>query len=296
MATTRGQFGQLLAPGLTEVMFEWLKEHPEEYAAFMKVEPSDAAYDEDQVIAGLGLARLKPETEQITYDDPIQGGSKRYIHSTYGLAWQVTREMIDDDRYDIMTQVPGELMKSSRQLWEQQGANTLTLGFSTTTVADGLPLFSTQHPLLGGGYYSNRLSPDADISVTSIQDMLVIFENMVNERGLRMRLEPNDLWFNPNLQFVVAQTLQSQFLPGTGNNDVNPIQGRLRPHVLHFVTSINQWFVSNTDDTNFVKFKWRKKPIVETTDDFETKGVKHSIYFRFSTGATHWHGWAGSNP
>ena len=296
MATSRGQFGQLLAPGLNEVMFEWLKEHPEEYSQFMKVSTSDAAYEEDQIIAGLGLARKKPEGEQITYDDPIQGGSKRYIHDSYALGWQATREMIGDEKYDIMTQIPGELMKGSRQLWEQAGANALVGGFTTTLTADANPLFSVSHPLLGGGVYQNRLSPDSDISVTSLQDALTLFENTVNDRGLRMRMEPNDIWFNPNLQFIVAQTLQSQFLPGTGNNDINPIQGRLRPHVLHFVTALNQWYISNTSDVNYLKFIWRTQPQVQTTDDFETLGVKHRIYFRFSTGATDWRGWVGSNP
>src|SRR5579863_3520618 len=151
MPSQRGQFGQLLAPGLNEVMFEWLKEHPEEYASYMAVGTSDQAYEEDQIIAGLGLARQKQEGEQITYDDPIQGGSKRYIHNSFALGWQATREMVDDERYDIMTKIPGELMKSCRQLWEQQSANTLVGGFTTTTTADGLPLFSTAHPLLGGG-------------------------------------------------------------------------------------------------------------------------------------------------
>lgn len=294
--TTRGQFGQLLAPGLTEVMFEWLKEHPEEYAGFMKVGGSEGAYDEDQIIAGLGLARQKPEGEQVTYDDPISGGSKRYIHLSYALAWQATREMLDDERYDIMGQIPGELMKSCRQLWEQQAANTLTNGFTTTTTADGVALFHTAHPLLGGGTYGNRLSPDADISETSLQDALLTFENTVNDRGLRMRVEPNDIWFNPNLQFIAGKTLQSQFQPGTGQNDINTVQGRLKPHVLHFVTALNQWFVSNTTDVNFLKFKWRTKPTVDAWPDHETKGQKHSIYFRFSTGATDWRGWVGSNP
>ncbi len=76
MATIRGNFSQLLAPGLNDVMFEWLKEHPEEYSQFLKVGTSKRAYEQDQIIAGLGLARIKPEQENITYDDPEQGGSR----------------------------------------------------------------------------------------------------------------------------------------------------------------------------------------------------------------------------
>jgi hypothetical protein len=296
MSTTRGNFSQLLAPGLMTVMFEWLKEHPEEYSQFLKVETSEGAYDEDQIIAGLGLARRKPEGEGVTYDDPIQGPSKRYIPETYALAWQVTEEMKDDDRYGIMRQIPGELMKSCRQTWEQTGANVLNLGFTTTVTADGVSLFNTAHPLLGGGTYSNRLNPDADLGVTSLQDLLIIFENMINDRGLKMRLEPKNIWVPPELQFILGEILQSSYKPYTGNNEVNVMQGRLNPTVLHFLTDTNNWFVNCGDEHNHCKFKWRKKPVMDSSDDFETKGTKHSIRFRLSTGATDWRGWAGSAP
>lgn len=294
MATTRGQFAQLLAPGLAEVIFEWLKEHPEEYSQFLKVETSERAYEEDQIFAGLGLARKKLEGTPIQYDDPIQGGSKRYIHDTYALGWQVTSEMIDDDRYELMRQVPGELMKSCRQLWEQVGANVLNLGFSTVTVADGTALFNTAHPLLGGGSYSNNISQD--FGVTSLQDVLILYEYMTNERGLKMRLEPKKLWGPPDLQFVFGEVLQSAFKPYTGNNEVNVVQGRLEPAVLHFLTSTTAWFVSGDAEANRLKLFWRKKPVVDSTDDFETKGTKHSVVFRISAGGTDWRSWVGSNP
>jgi hypothetical protein len=64
MATTRGNFSQLLAPGLQALMFEWLPEHEEEYSQYMDVETSESAYDEDQIIGGLGLARLKHEGDE----------------------------------------------------------------------------------------------------------------------------------------------------------------------------------------------------------------------------------------
>lgn len=279
-----------------EVMFEWLKEHPEEYSQFLKVETSDSAYDEDQIFAGLGLARLKPEGTPITYDDPIQGGSKRYIHDSFALGWQVTKEMKDDDKYALIRQIPGELMKSCRQAWEQVGANVLNLGFTTVTTADGVSLFNTAHPLLGGSTYSNRLSPDADLSVGALQDVLILYEYMVNERGLKMRLEPKKLWLPPDLQFLAGEILQSGFKPFTGSNEINVMQGRLDPAVLHFLSDTNNWFVSGDEEANRLKFKWRAKPVVDSTDDFDTKGTKHSIYFRISAGATDWRGWVGSAP
>lgn len=292
--TNRGQFAQLLAPGLNELIFEPLEQHPEEYSQFLRVESSEKAYEEDQIIAGLALARLKREGEPVTYDDPIQGATKRYLHDAYSLAWSITKEMIADDKYALMRKIPGELMKSCRQAWEQVGANVLNLSYSSVTTADGVSLMNASHPLLGGGTYSNALTPASGISVTSIQDMLILFENMVNERGLKMQLSPTNLWIPPELQFITAKVLQSQFDVGTGNNDINPVQGRLEPAVLHFLTSTTRWFISSKGENN-IKFYWRARPEVDSMDDFETKGTKHSIYFRISAGATDWRGWAGSN-
>lgn len=292
--TNRGQFAQLLAPGLYELLFEYLEQHPEEYSQFLNVESSEKAYEEDQIIAGLALARLKREGEPITYDDPIQGGTKRYLHDSYALGWQVTKEMIADDKYALMRKIPGELMKSCRQAWEQVGANVLNLAFSTVVTADGVSFMNNAHPLLGGGSYSNALTPASDIGVSSIQDILILFENMVNERGLKMQLSPTNLWIAPEQQFITAKVLQSQFDVGTGNNDINTVQGRLEPAVLHFLTSTTRWFVSSKG-TNYAKFYWRAKPEVDSMDDFETKGTKHSIFFRISAGASDWRGWAASN-
>lgn len=293
--TTRGNFGQLLAPGLQAILFEWLMEHPEEYAQFMNVETSERAYDEDQIIGGLGLARTKPEGEQITYDDPIQGGTVRYLHLTYALGWQITMEMKDDDRYDIMQKVPEELIKSCRQTWEQLAANVLLQGNSTVLTADGVSLFNTAHPLLGGGNYSNQLATLTDFSVTALQDSIILFENMVNERGLRMQLAPNHVWGPPEMQFVFQEVLQSQYKPYTGTNEINPVQGRVEPAILHFLNTNTGWYLSTGDETNNVKFKWRAKPTTDTIDDFETKGSKHSITFRVSAGATDWRGWVQGN-
>ena len=293
--TTRGQFAQLIAPALLDLMFETLKEHPEEYAQFLDVDTSESAYEEDQIIAGLGLARRKSEGEAITYDDPIQGGSKRYIHESYGLGWQVTKEMLDDEKYGIMRKIPGELMKSCRNLWEQIAANVLNLGITTVTTADGVSLFNTAHPLLGGGTYSNRLNPDADLSITALQDAIINMEYMVNERGLKMKISPTNLWIPPDLQFIATKIFQSQLEPYTGENQVNAMFGRLEPAVLHFLSDTNNWYIS-TKGQNQAKFLWRKKPEVESADDFDTKGTKHSIYFRVSAGATEWRGWFGSCP
>ena len=293
--TNRGNFAQLIGPAMLHIIFEQLKEFMEEYSQFLVVEDSQRAYEEFQILAGLGRVRKKLEGEALTYDDPIQGGSKRIIHEAYALGWQITREMIDDDEYGVMKRMAKELGKSIRQTVEQVGANVLNLSTSTITSADGVSAINTTHPLLGGGSYSNRLSPDADISITAFQELLLLFENMVNERGLKMSLSPDKLWIPPDLQFIAGQVLQSRLEPFTGENQVNTMQGRFEPCVLHFLTSTSRWFVS-TKGQNEARFYWRVAPEFDSQDDFNTKGTQHSCYLRVGAGMPEWRGWAASSP
>src|SRR5436190_11933214 len=129
--TNRGQFSQLLASGLMVQMFDYLEKYPEEYSKFLDVKTSDSAYEEYQKFAGIGPAVRKAEGTPIQYDDPVQGGSKRAIHETYALGWIVTKEMKADDKYSLISQIPGEFAGSMRHVMEQTGANLLNLGFTT---------------------------------------------------------------------------------------------------------------------------------------------------------------------
>src|SRR6266850_5590410 len=138
MPSTRGAFSQLLAPGLFSVIYEDLEMHPEEYSQLFNIYPSEMAYEEDQLIAGLGAVPTKPEGTPISLDEPIQGGSLRYTHVSYGLGFQVTREMWDDDKYGIMRRVSQDFAGSIRQTVEANGANVYNLSFTTQTTIDGV--------------------------------------------------------------------------------------------------------------------------------------------------------------
>lgn len=295
MPATRGAFAQLLAPGLGAIIFDDLAEHPEEYTQIFNVYPSERAYEEEQLVAGLGTIPLKPEGESIKYDNPIQGGTLRYTHSAYGLGFQVTREMWDDDQYGVMTKVSQDFAGGIRQTLESTYANVLNNSFTTQKTIDGETLCNTAHPLLGGGTYSNRSATDIAFSISGMQELLLLFERAVNERGLLKRMVPSKLLIPVDLQFKAAEILFSSYAPYTGNNEVNVMQGRLDPMVNHYLTSPSAWWMLAEKSQHTLKGYWRVRPKFESQDDFGTKGANFSTYFRFCAGATYWHGIAGSD-
>jgi len=302
MATFRGNFGELLAPGIDNLMKDSWAKHPEEYSQYATVKTSDRAFEDHHRLAGFGLARKKNEGAQVTYDDPLMGPAKRYIHDTYALAFQVTQEMMDDDQYDVIQGFPKDLAKSMRDTVETVAIVPLNSGFSSTTTADGVAFFSASHPLqdpsqgaVTTATQSNLLNPAAQLSVTSLQDALILYENMVDERGLRIAISPNKLFIPVNLQFTAAKILQSQFDPNSGENAINPVYNRLTPVVLHYLSDTNNWFLGSNEE-NSLTFYWRMRPKMEQTDDFETGSAKFKCTMRISAGVTDYRGWVGSNP
>lgn len=297
MATTRSQWAQLLSPGLNKVMYKWLKDHPEEYPAFYGSvdDAKGEAWHDTQLTAGLGLMRSKQEGAPPTFDDPIQGGTHRIYVKTYSLGWQITREMIEDERYGLMKKVAQGLMRSAKLTIESLCAAPLNLATSTTVCGDGLAMLHTAHPILGpeGGTWSNLLSPYEDISVTAFQDIFNLSERAIDERGQPAMIAPTDLWIPPELQWATRVVLQTQLAPGTGNNDINTMQGRLSPHVLHFLTSTTSWFVSSKDN-NELTAKWSVRPQSYMYDDPQTLGVIHHGRFRLGVGIPEARGWFGS--
>jgi len=298
---TRGAFSQLLAPGLFSVIYEDLEMHPEEYSQLFNIYPSEQQYEEDQLVAGLGAVPTKPEGTSLALDEPIQGGSLRYTHVSYGLGFQVTREMWDDDKYGIMRRVSQDFAGSIRQTVESTFAGILTGGFTggTTKTIDGVVLFQNTatggHPLLGGGTYNNRSATDVALSVTGLEELTLLFELMVNERGLLKRTMPEQVWLHAANQFVAGEILHSAYKPYTGTNEVNVMQGRFTPYVNHYLVNQTAWYMTAAKRGHTLKGYWRTQPQFDSQDDFMTKGASFSVFFRFSAGVTYWHGVCASN-
>lgn len=296
MAAIRGNFPQLLAPALAKVILDKTKSFPEEYTQFCSVETSDRAYEDEQMIGEFGKPQIKRELAPIVYDDMFQGPSQRFINETYATGWIISREMLQDEKYGIMRQMPGKLVRGCRDTWEQVAANILNLGFTTQLTADGVSFFNSAHPKLNpsGGSDSNLLA--TDLSVTGLKEAILIGENMENDRYLKAPVAYDELFFAPDQQFTAQEILSTAMVPYSGENTENVMYGRFKPVSLHFLTSSTAWFVRDSKGEDGPKFYWRERPRMDSTDDFDSEGSKHKLVFRIAAGVTYWRNWLGSNP
>ena len=179
---------------------------------------------------------------------------------------------------------------------EVLAAAIINNGF-TTNGPDGVPLFSTAHPLLAGGTQANRPTTDADLSVSSLMAALQTIEDMVDDRGKKIMTKAVLLVVPTGNMWTAAELLNSQQKPYTANNEINALQEKDLLHfVYHYLTDSDSWIVLAEKEKTRLKFFWRVKlGDLRRGNDFDTTNLKHLARMRCSMGYSHYQGTYGTS-
>jgi hypothetical protein len=98
-------------------------------------------------------------------------------------------------------------------------------------IYDGLPWFDGAHTIGGGSSTYSNISTSLALTEANLETVLTTMRhtNAVDDRGDRVVIRPTHLVVPPSLIFTANKILNSVLLPGSANNDVNPLQGALIP-------------------------------------------------------------------
>jgi len=300
-AINTGSHPKLLWPGVKEVWGQLYDAYATEYVDLYEQVDSDKAYEQGVQVTGFGLAAVKPQGTSATYDSEVQGVVTTYVPVPYSLGYIVTYEELKDNLYAEVSQRRVEANAFSiNQTIETVAAFLYNNAFVTTffTTGDGAALCSTAHVNATGGTYSNALSPAADLSESSLEDMTIQIMGAQTDRGLTINIMPRSLhvprqeWYNANR--ILKSVLQSN----TANNNINVLKAtNAIPEGIklnHFFTAPHAWFI-RTNVPHGMRMYWREKPFFDQDNDFDTKDAKAYTYMRFSVGCTDPRGIFGSN-
>ena len=296
-----GSHPKLLWPGIHATWGQVYAEHTTEYTDLYDQQDSDKAYEQDVQVTGFGLAPVKGQGAPVSYDSEIQGIVTTYQHIAYALGYIVTYEELRDNLYEevSMRRVKANAF-SINQTIENVAAFLYNNAFATTyfTTGDSAALVSTAHVNATGGSYSNALSPAADLSEASLEDLTIQIMGTQNDRGLLINIMPMSLhiarqeWYNANR--ILKSVLQSN----TANNNINVLKAtNAFPQGIkmnHYFTAPHAWFI-RTNCPNGMTMFWRDRPMFDQDNDFDTKNAKAATYMRFSVGCTDPRGIFGSN-
>lgn len=294
---TTGFAPELLYPGLAAIWGLNYENYPKMYPKFMEMKTSDKRFEKEQGMAGFALASVKDEGDSVDFARMTQGYQKEYNHTTYGLGAIITREMVEDDQYNIINKIPQLLAEAMGRTEETQATAVLNNGFDTAFVgADGQPLFSLVHPNAGdaGGTQRNTPLTNADLTQTSLESAIIDIMDFRDENNQRMNFAAKALIVSRSDYFNATKILETKYKVGAADNDVNVISNlNLDLVVTNYLTDQDAWFVK-TNANNGLTFYTRRPAGIERDNDISTQNLAIVTTMRFDTGFTDWRGAWGS--
>ena len=247
-------------------------------------------YHEEPVLYGFGAAPQLPDGTPVSYQ---QGGVlflQRYIYNVFGLAFALTKVLVEDGDHIRIGQVYARhLAQSLIETKETLCANILNRGFNSSYPGgDGVSLINTAHPIVNGTF-SNQLTTAANLSQTSLEQMLIQVRQAVDNNGKKIRLVPRQLVVAPGNVFQAEVLLKSVLRSGSANNDLNPVKsiGLLDEGaaVISRLTSATAFFIQ-TDAPEGMKLMMRRKLEKTMEGDFETDSMRYKATERYIPGFT----------
>lgn len=293
-----GNFGKALWPGINAWYGKAYDEHQEQYTELFEKNTSRRRFEEEVGISSFGLAEELSEGAGVAYDNEQQGFVSRYNHITYALGFIITKEMMEDDLYDVVGERRAKALAfSMRQTKEIVGANVYNRAFNSSyTGGDGKEMCATDHPNVAGGTWQNELTTAADLSEAALEQAVIDIGDWTNDRGLKIAVQPQKLIIPTELQFEAERILNSNLRYGTADNDANALknQGYFRDVCINnYLTDSDAWFI-RTNAPEGLKYFERAGDSFDMDNDFDTDNAKFKARARYSFGWTDPRGIYGS--
>jgi hypothetical protein len=284
-------FRSIVEPILNEAFDGVYDQRADEWKqVFVQQQGIPRNYHEEPVLYGFGAAPELPDGTPVTYQAGGVLFLQRYVYKVYGLAFALTKVLVEDgDHIRIGQTYAKHLAQSLIETKETLCANVLNRAFTAGfNGGDGVTLVANNHPI-AAGTFSNQLTTPANLSQTSLEQILIQIRNAVDNNGKRIRLNPEKLVVSPSNVFQAEVLLKSVLRTGTADNDINPVKsmGLLAGGQANLsrLTSTTAWWVK-TDAPEGLKLMMRRGLEKSMEGDFETDSTRFKSTERYAVGFT----------
>ena len=296
MAQTRGTFSELhdnLDRAVYSLLGKEYKEQKQIWRDYFNIKSSGKRSELIMTVTGMGDVPEKAEGAAYTADIIRPGYGKEFLHTEFGMMFEVTQTALEDDRYDVLSQYAKWLMFSARVVEEKRAALLFNNGFTSETTPDGVSIFNAAHVLKGGGTARNQLATPSNLSWTSLQTALTDWQRETKfEAGQFMQpVEDLVLLVPPELEFTAYRIVNSTLLPGSADNDANAIKSLRNIKVVKnvYLTDTNAWFLLAANKSHgFTSYTRVPMSMEPAMTDPRTRNRLYPIRFRRSWGCSWW--------
>lgn len=292
-------YGSAMLPVLEELFRMELMQHPSRREALFKTVAHDRDIWQSSEIHDLDLFSQVEEGAEYSFKRPKQGASKTLAIKKMGLGFSISEEMVDDGKFDLISDMTKKLAKSAKESQEVDAMNIFNNGFGSETTADGVALFSASHTLPSGSTFRNKPSAAADLSQSSLDTALQDFEQVfVGDSGIIYNIKPKVLLVHPSNKRYAKELVGSEGKPDTADNNLNAFREDgltviSSPHL----TDTDAWFLLASPEETGLRIISRKA--IETKAagpdlGFATDSILYKARYREQIGATHAYGSYGN--
>lgn len=302
----RGTFPDLydrIEKTVKTIIFDSLQELKPKYKQYTNMKTSSKKFERVLSVTPFGDVPQKDEGQIYALDVIRPGWTKDFVHVEFGLGFEITETALEDDEFDVLIRSSEMLAYSARYVQEKQAADAflnLAGPSGSAQTPDGVSIFNQTHQLKGGGTARNMLSVDADLSIDSLATALqdIQLQTKLESGQLVAPIEAFYLVVPPGNEMLAERLVSSSGLPGTAENDVNPVKRRKRLEIIvnPLITDTDSWYLIAQNKrmhglTSYVRTPVKMAPRLQ--DPF-TGNFIYKIRFRQSWGAWMWQGTFGS--
>jgi hypothetical protein len=197
-----------------------------------------------QDVLDLPLAVQIPEGSSYTASRPSQGLGKTFQPLKYGGMVSITKEMIQDSKFDSMASWARKLGESISQTREISAMNIFNNAFSSVLAQDGLALIDSAHEV-GSLTFSNEISGNPDLSETALQAAMAQFEKaFIRSNGTYINIGAKYLVVSSENKRYAQELVGSDLKADTNDNNMNSLKSdNLMVVSSPYLTDPDAWFV-----------------------------------------------------
>lgn len=282
-----GNFPKELRPGVFSFTQMTYDEHKAFWPKMFESKESEMQYEE--LVAGntFGLAQAKSPGDKVKFATESQGAVTRATHVLYALGYIIT---LEESRYNLYEKLGkqrgGRLAAAFPRTKDTVATNVFNRAFTSGyTFGDGQTLCGTAHPSLNGNY-SNTLTVAADMSESSVEDLLVSIRTATDNVGNKISLEAKSLMYAPQNIYTAQRILGSELQNDTANNAINAMKslGSIPEHFDNpYLTNADAWFIRTNIGEEDGLICFDSIPFeIQMDNDSDTLNEKHIAFQGYS--------------
>lgn len=177
---------------------------------------------------GSGLFPAVGETNAVPLSTPRVTNKQTTAIVTFAQGIDISKQLFDDNMHGVWAADVEDFAIKARDTQDYNAFALFRDGFTTALTADGVTIFNSAHPLIGGGTQSNVASgASSALSPTSLNTGITSMVEQKDQSGVIKGNVPNVLLVPPALWKHGLEITQSALIADSGNNNLNVYRSAL---------------------------------------------------------------------